>query len=259
MNIKDLYKDPEKIVVTAHRGFSGRYPENTILAFKKAFETGADLIEFDLRLTRDGVPIVSHDATLKRIYNEDIKIASLTFRELKERGSKVASVGLAASVPSFREVLDFFAGLKGGPKARGMNIQIKETDESLLKQVYTMFKEYKLYDNAYFTVSTFETAARIKELDSRIEICILERKKEYDDDLLIRMKNFGCTFIQPHRQDITIDFVEKIKSMGFLANLYYSNTDEDNKLFISYGIQGILTDYPDVLIKTLHSLGLEVV
>ena len=255
MNIKDLYKNPKKIVVTAHRGFSGRYPENTILAFEKAFETGADLIEFDLRLTKDGVPIVSHDATLKRVYNEDIKIASLTFRELKERGSKVESAGPAASIPSFREVLDFFTCLKRSER-KGLNIQIKETEESLLQQACNMFKEYELYNNAYFTVSTFETAEKIKELDSGIEICILERKREYDDALLIAMKNFGCTFIQPHRRDITIDFVRKIKSMGFLANLYYSNTDGDNKLFISYGIQGILTDYPDILISSVHSLNL---
>ncbi|MCD6121507.1 MAG: glycerophosphodiester phosphodiesterase [Spirochaetales bacterium] len=255
MNIKELYKDPRKIVVTAHRGFSGRYPENTLLAFKKAFEAGADFIEFDLRLTKDDVPIVSHDATLKRVYNEDIKIAFLTFKEVKEKGLMENSGDVESVIPSFREVLDFFTCLKRSER-KGLNIQIKETEESLLQQACNMFKEYELYNNAYFTVSTFETAEKIKELDSGIEICILERKREYDDALLIEMKNFGCTFIQPHRRDITIDFVQKIKNIGFLANLYYSNTDGDNKLFISYGMQGILTDYPDILISSVHSLNL---
>ncbi len=44
-----LYQDPKRIVVTAHRGFSGRYPENTMLAFREAIKLGVDIIEFDIR------------------------------------------------------------------------------------------------------------------------------------------------------------------------------------------------------------------
>ena len=50
----------------AHRGFSGKYPENTMLAFRKALETGCDGIELDVHLSRDGVPVVIHDETLDR-------------------------------------------------------------------------------------------------------------------------------------------------------------------------------------------------
>src|SRR4030042_6855801 len=54
------------ILVIAHRGFSGKAPENTLASFKKAMEAGADVIEFDVRFSRDGHLIVFHDDTLER-------------------------------------------------------------------------------------------------------------------------------------------------------------------------------------------------
>ena len=53
----------------AHRGFKGKYPENTLLAFKKAIDIGVDGIEFDVHLSKDGVPIIIHDETLNRTTN----------------------------------------------------------------------------------------------------------------------------------------------------------------------------------------------
>ena len=67
--LQALYADPDKVVITAHRGFSGQYPENTILAFEKALDLGVDLIEFDLYGSKDNVPVVLHDRTLDRTSN----------------------------------------------------------------------------------------------------------------------------------------------------------------------------------------------
>lgn len=69
--------------VVAHRGFSSRYPENSLLAFEKALELGADGAEFDVQLTADGVPVVFHDESLVRITGEDVLVCELTLEELK--------------------------------------------------------------------------------------------------------------------------------------------------------------------------------
>lgn len=53
----------------AHRGYSGKYPENTMLAFRKAVEAGADGIELDVQLTKDGVPVIIHDELVDRTTN----------------------------------------------------------------------------------------------------------------------------------------------------------------------------------------------
>ncbi|MEA4870246.1 MAG: glycerophosphodiester phosphodiesterase [Christensenella sp.] len=68
----------------AHRGFSSRYPENTMLAFERAIELGADGAEFDVQLTKDGVPVVFHDESLLRITGEDKLVKNLTLSELQK-------------------------------------------------------------------------------------------------------------------------------------------------------------------------------
>ena len=67
----------------AHRGFSGKYPENTLLAFRKAIEAGADGIELDVHLSCDGIPVIIHDETLDRTTNGTGPVSSYTAEELK--------------------------------------------------------------------------------------------------------------------------------------------------------------------------------
>ncbi|HWQ05891.1 MAG TPA: glycerophosphodiester phosphodiesterase [Feifaniaceae bacterium] len=71
------------VKVIAHRGFSSRYPENSLLAFEKALSLGADGAEFDIQLTADGVPVVFHDESLLRITGNDLLIKDLTLEELR--------------------------------------------------------------------------------------------------------------------------------------------------------------------------------
>lgn len=87
------------MIVLGHRGYSARYPENTLIAFKKALELGADGIELDLRGTRDGKVVVIHDEDLKRLCGVDAKVSDLTFEEL----NKYAVNG--EKIPAFEEVL----------------------------------------------------------------------------------------------------------------------------------------------------------
>ena len=70
------------MIVTAHRGASAAAPENTIAAFERAIEVGVDAIETDIRLSRDGVPVLVHDADLSRVANSGAKVADLTAAEL---------------------------------------------------------------------------------------------------------------------------------------------------------------------------------
>ena len=68
--------------VFAHRGFSGAYPENTMLAFRKAIEAGADGIELDIHESRDGQLVIVHDESLKRTTGVDALVSDLTLKEL---------------------------------------------------------------------------------------------------------------------------------------------------------------------------------
>jgi glycerophosphoryl diester phosphodiesterase len=92
------------MLVIGHRGARAHAPENTLGAFERALSDGADGIEFDVLLTSDGVPVISHDDPLTRTCRVDERISSLTLSELR------ALNDATAAIPTLREVLDAFSG-----------------------------------------------------------------------------------------------------------------------------------------------------
>jgi glycerophosphoryl diester phosphodiesterase len=259
--LSDLYLDSRRIVVTAHRGFSAKYPENTIPAFIAAVETGADIIEFDLRGTRDRIPVVLHDPHLRRTSDGSGNVGDYSLTQLKEMDFSyrwkqesndplLLGSSTRVPIPTFEETLGSIPG------SVGLNIQAKEADPLLLDRICSVFDRYDLYQRAYLTVSTFSDAEAVRRINPKLELCVLERKLPLDLTMLRRMRAFGCRFLQPHRRDVTPQLCRQIREMGSCANLFYSNTDQDNRRFIGYGIQGILTDAPDILVRTIKNLGL---
>jgi glycerophosphoryl diester phosphodiesterase len=99
--------DPEAHPLIAHRGASGQYPENTLLAFAHALEQGADAIELDVRVTADGVPVVLHDATLDRTTDRSGAVAGLTLDEVR-RAVAGAGEWEGERIPTLAEVLETF-------------------------------------------------------------------------------------------------------------------------------------------------------
>ena len=102
------------MIILGHRGFSAKYFENTETSFRKAFEFGADGIELDTRVTKDGKLVVIHDADLKRLTGKDIKISDNDYDKIKE-----IKLG-EENVPLFDEVLESF------PKDKILNDFIKK-------------------------------------------------------------------------------------------------------------------------------------
>jgi glycerophosphoryl diester phosphodiesterase len=117
-------------LIIAHRGASARAPENTLAAFRRAFDDGADGLEFDVRLASDGVPVVVHDATLKRTAGRKGEIASLSSSALAEidvgswfnrrRPARAHEDYALERIPTLARVLDEFA-----PRARALYVELK--------------------------------------------------------------------------------------------------------------------------------------
>ena len=91
----------KNIFVAAHRGFCSKYPENTMLAFKKAIEIGVDQIETDIRITKDNQLVLIHDATLDRTTNGSGKVCDYTLEELKQ-----LDAGNGQQIPTLRELFE---------------------------------------------------------------------------------------------------------------------------------------------------------
>ena len=260
--LKDLYDIPGKVVVTAHRGFSGRYPENTLAAFLAAVKLGADIIEFDIRGTKDGVPIVLHDPTFDRTANRpgapnDYLLSEIkTFEASYWQGSHESGIKLTAPavpgtrIPTLAEVLNSTGNTVG------FNIQVYDTSPALLAEICRLYRAYDLYERGYLTMDGFKEAECVRKLDKDIQLCVLESAGRMNAAALKQQKVFGCRYLQPRRNDVTPEFCHMVKELGLCANMFYANTAEDNQMFIRLGIQGILTDHPDVLKATLRNMWL---
>ncbi len=259
--LERFYQDPERIVVTAHRGFSSRYPENTLLAFRKAVELGVEIIEFDVRGSKDHVPVILHDPTLDRTTHATGSPSDYALHELRQfnfsywqgahdRGRRLSEPACAGvTIPTLNAVLDEMKGQVG------LNIQVYETDAPLLAEICRLYDAYDMYEDGYLTMSTTENAQLVRQMNPRIELCILAGQGRLSFEALRKLKAFGVRYVQPRRDDVTPEFCHWVRELGLCANMFYSNTDEDNRTFIGYGIPGILTDAPDVLLKTIQDLG----
>ena len=125
--------DPAAKLVIAHRGNSAFFPENTLEAFQQGIELGADALEFDVRLSRDGKAVVIHDATLDRTTNATGAVSAQTLSELqrldaghrftRDGGSTFPFRGRGISIPSFEFVLSAFPGVP-------MIVEIKTAEAS---------------------------------------------------------------------------------------------------------------------------------
>lgn len=265
MNLDPLYADPTRVVVTAHRGFSGRYPENTLPAFQAALdlrigERGVGLIEFDLRGTADGVPVILHDRTLDRTSDlpgspTDYALAELqahTFtywQGAHHDGRRLDAPAMpGVTIPTLAQVLDLAKGRVG------FNIQVYQTDPPLLRAICRLYRAYDLYADGYLTMSTYREAELARAMDPAIALCVLERQGSMDSAALEAAADFGCAYVQPRVEDVTPAFCRQARALGLRANMFYANTAEDARRTIEMGMQGILTDYPDVVLEAIADL-----
>lgn len=134
----------KKSLNIAHRGFSGNYPENTMLAFKKAVEAGCDGIETDLHMTRDGIIVICHDETIDRTTNGSGFINDYSYEELCkfDAGIKFGEEFEKEKIPAIDEFLDYVRD-----KSLLINLELKndvihygELEKKVIEKVY----EYNL-------------------------------------------------------------------------------------------------------------------
>lgn len=132
------------IIVAAHRGYSANYPENTLIAFQKAIEIGVDMIEFDLRLSKDNVVVVIHDDTVDRTTNGSGRVNDFTVKELKE-----LDAGNGQRIPTLEELCELFQPY---PELL-YNVEIKPCDQAIEVVDYAIetLRKYDFLDRCVFT------------------------------------------------------------------------------------------------------------
>jgi glycerophosphoryl diester phosphodiesterase len=238
--------------MVAHRGFSGGAPENTLAAFKKAIEIGSDMIELDVHLSKEGQVVVIHDDTLNRTTNGNGKVASYTLNELKalDAGSWFGSQFSGERIPTLKEVLELTHGRVL------LCIELKEGD----------LGQYALKDLADRSFQEVEKAGMLSEvLFASFNLSAIERIREKDPSIpvaLIYSKSWGSpeeategrpiSVLSCHGKVLTQTNISKAHQQGVVVFVWAINTEEDMEYCLNMGVNGIITNHPDRLMRILQ-------
>lgn len=213
------------ILTIGHRGVKGHAPENTLASFKKAIEMRVDMIELDVHLSKDLVPMVIHDDTVNRTTSATENVTDFTANELQQLG-----------IPTLEDVLNLVQN------SCSINIEIKTFEAT--NPVLEILKS-SLFDSDKIIISSFDwhVLQEVRFQNDTIKLGVLT---ETDLTLAIGFATFiKATAIHPYYHLLTAENVEKIQSKGFLVYTWTVNEPEDITFVKQLGVDGIITDYPD--------------
>ncbi|MBP5192332.1 MAG: glycerophosphoryl diester phosphodiesterase membrane domain-containing protein [Eubacterium sp.] len=245
-NVISLHADyMNKVTITAHRGASKKAPENSLSAFEVAIEDGADVVELDVRQTKDGVVVVMHDENLKRTCGVNKKVGNLTYEELQgiyiDAGHKDKYPN--EKIPTLREAIELVDG------RAEMNIEIKSasTDTDLEESVAEIVREYDLFDSCVVTSPTYESIRKVKRYDDRIKTVYVMSVAMGDFYDL----KYADAFSLKYRY-VTSEVVDKVHRHG--KEIYAWVVDDDKTLerMMLLNVDSIITNKPGHMKKNMY-------
>lgn len=232
--------------VWAHRGASGwdrQYaPENTMPAFQKALEMGADGIELDVQLTRDGEIVICHDERIDRTSRGQGYVQDYTLAELKkiDFGKPHVEYGFV-EIPTLRE---FFQFIK--PTNLKLNIELKTGVlyyEDIEEKTYKLAEEYGLNDRIIYSSFNHYSLEKLKNicLEARIGLLMgadTVRLPDYP-------KLFGAEALHPPEWMVNKEYVEKCHAQGLKINTWTVDNPGRMQELLKMGVDAFITDCPD--------------
>ncbi len=230
----------------AHRGFKREYPENTMLAFDKAVELGVDGIEFDVHLSKDGIPVIIHDETLERTSGVGGVVKELSFSEL-QKFNVAKNFGLNEKLPSLE---DYFNYIK--TKDIISNIELKNSIfpyEGIEQAVYSLIKKYKLEEKCVISSFNHESIIRMKELAPELKYGFLSDSWLVNPIKYLKEHKIQC--YHPSFYRISKEFVSSFHAENIEVNTWPHSVAIDYKTLIKSGVDIIISDDPDQVAKLL--------
>ena len=235
-----------KTKIYAHRGASGwdtKYaPENTMPAFEKAIEMGADGIELDVQLTKDGVIVICHDERIDRTSDGIGWLKDYTLKELREFSfSKTHPEYGDIKIPTLREFLEFMA-----PTGRGLNIELKTGViyyDGLEEKTAAMVEEFGMNDRVIYSSFNHYSLKLLKHIVPKARIGLLMGQNFVDVPGYTTMMQAEA--VHPNYQHIDKEYIDNCHANGLKVNTWTVDPLVELKRFCEYGVDIIITDCPD--------------
>ena len=250
-----------KPLIIGHRGASALAPENTLAAFRKALADGADGVEFDVRLTKDGEVVVFHDATLRRLSDQKNLVSSLTVAELQRidvgswfarRKTNVAGEDFSGeTIPTLLQLLDFLKDFKGL-----IYIELKCRDseiEKLSKAVCEIISASHLLPQIIVksfqlevipAVRKFCPTAKTAALFAPKIMTILRKEKR----LVNIADELGADMISVHFSLATRKLMKKAEKLSLPVTIWTADNPRWIKRAFDLGLFAVITNNPAILL-----------
>ena len=250
----------------AHRGAARHAPENTLVAFEEAVEMGADILELDVHLTRDRDAVVIHDATVDRTTNGTGKVAEMTFEQIDsldagywfspDNGKTYPYRGKGVGIPALRDVLERFPD-------RRVNLELKTAERALAETVLRTIRDSTAEDRVLVASFSDEAIRYFRKISDGRVVTSASMKEVGFFVTLLKLRLTPWHRAKFHalqvpewygdRHVVTSRFVEAAHRKNIQVHVYDVDDKETMNRLISAGVDGIMTDRPDVLSAVISS------
>lgn len=262
-------KEGKRPLVIAHRGGAALAPENTLLAFRVAEKIGVDAIELDVRMTRDKKLAVIHDPTIDRTTNGKGRVADMTLKEVKQYDAGYRLKTKEGSFPFRNKGVDIpaleevFKTIKNVP----LIIEMKDPSPLAEQEIAKLIKKYKMKNRVIVGSFNDESLKRLSAAAKSIPIGTgIKTVKMY---LILQKLHLERLYpldrhavqIPTKAGDVNLaskDFIQSVQERNIAVHYWTINDQETMKKLIQLRVDGIITDYPHVLLKILSELKKEV-
>jgi glycerophosphoryl diester phosphodiesterase len=257
------YFNPDNFLVIAHRGGRSLGPESTLFTFQRAADLGVDVIELDVHRTKDGHLVIIHDRTVNRTTNGNGPVKNFSLVELKgldaafrwspDNGRTYPLRGKGITIPTLAEAFAAF------PKLH-MNIEIKESKPQVIGPLCDLIREFQKTDHVM--IASFD-ASQLKRLRSQCpEVATSVGAREAFLFYGLQWAHLDNIYSPPAQalqvpeyygnlQVITPRFLKAAHARNMRVHVWTVNETQNMQRLLKLGVDGIMTDYPERLLKLL--------
>jgi glycerophosphoryl diester phosphodiesterase len=231
-----------KPIIIAHRGVSHSLPENTMPAFERAIDFSCEGIEFDVQLTKDGIPVIIHDETIERTSNGKGFVKDHTLKTLRTFNFGVNFSLENIQIPTLEEFLQMLV-LK---KYNGLiNIELKNDKvpyKNLEKLVLELIESYGLFKKVVISSFNHESMKKIRSLSSSVNLSLLYLENQFID--ISDLQSIHAFSANIHIKDANFSLINSLHRHNIQCFCYTANTAPDIKNLLQHQIDGFFTDNP---------------
>ena len=238
----------------AHRGFSGRYPENTMLAYDEACRVkGCDGIELDVHLTKDNKPVLIHDEQIDRTCtNGKGWIKDFTLDELKDFDVSFTFAGKCEKqhIPTLEEYFDL---VKQYDIITNIELKTSVLEYPGIEQVVCdLVKAYKLDERVIISSFNHHSVLRFKKLAPHIKCGLLT--ESWLIDAADYVKKTGVECFHPFFTNMTGEHIKALKDAGIEVNVWTVNEPDHVRWMLREGVDAVIGNFPDMTAAVLAEI-----